>query len=452
MAAAPTNALAEFAAELQCSDLPAAAVAAVKRMILDSLGCAIAATSLGDGCRETVEVMRGLGGRPESTIIGFANKVSAPNAAFANGALVHALNYDPIASEIGHLGVVCLAAPLAMSEAVGGISGAEFMAASAAACEISARVTRAITRTGRRPSEKFLSGQLLSYFGAAAGAGRVLGLDAAQMRSALGLALMQMSGSRQVVLSGDPPAKAIYGAFPNHAGVLAALLSKQGLGADIDVFGEPAGLYSMIYGGTCDLDVLAADLGSEFLLTKVDFKLSPTSDQVAPCIEAAGNIGTLDAAAIHRVEIAAPGKLRPWCEPLDKRRRPENPAAAANSIPFMVAKSLAHGRVKLEDITFEGLRDATALAIADRTVCRFDDSMTATIISVRTTDGQQHQATALQGQGQPVTQARLADKFRDCCYHAAKPMPSEAVEEIIGMVDKLPELDDVGHIAALVAP
>jgi hypothetical protein len=26
---------------------------------------------------------------------------------------------------------------------------------------------------------------------------------------------MQMSGSRQVVLSGDPPAKAIYGAFPN---------------------------------------------------------------------------------------------------------------------------------------------------------------------------------------------------------------------------------------------
>src|SRR5258706_10888127 len=193
-------------------------------MILDSLGCAIAATALGDGCRETMAVMSALGGKPESTIIGLATKVSAPNAAFANGALVHALNYDPIGSEIGHLGVVCLAAPLAMAEAVGSISGRELVVASAVACEVSARMTAAIARTGRRPSEKFLAGQLLSYFGAAAGAGRVLGLDAVQMRSALGLALMQMSGSRQVVLSGDPPAKAIYGAFPNQAGVLAALL------------------------------------------------------------------------------------------------------------------------------------------------------------------------------------------------------------------------------------
>ena len=182
MIATPTVALAEFAAALKLGDLPADVVANVKLMILDSLGCAIAATTLGDGCRETMAVMRSLGGTPESTIIGSADKVSAPNAAFANGALVHALNYDPMGTEIGHVGVVCLVAPLAMAEAIGGLSGSEFLAASAAACEVSARITAAIARTGRRPSEKFLSGQLLSYFGAAAGAGRALGLDAAQMR------------------------------------------------------------------------------------------------------------------------------------------------------------------------------------------------------------------------------------------------------------------------------
>src|SRR5204862_8147472 len=123
------------------------------------------------------------------------------------------------------------------------------------------RITASISRSGRRSGEKFLAGQLLSYFGAAAGAGRVLGLDPTQMRSALGLALMQIAGSRQVVLSGDPPAKAIYGAFPNQAGVLAALLSKQGLGADCDIIGEPAGLYPMIYGGECDLNTLTEGLG-----------------------------------------------------------------------------------------------------------------------------------------------------------------------------------------------
>jgi 2-methylcitrate dehydratase PrpD len=452
VAAAPTFALAEFAAGLSFDDLPADIIDTLKLMILDSLGCAIAATTLGDGCREAMAVMRGLGGAPESSIIGFADKISAPNAAFANGALVHALNYDPIAEQIGHVGVVCLVAPLAMSEAIGGLTGAEFLAASAVACEVSARITAAIARTGRRPSEKFLSGQLLSYFGAATGAGRVLRLNAAQMRSALGLALMQMAGSRQIVLSGDPPSKAIYGAFPNQAGVLAALLSKAGLGADCDVIGEPAGLYPMIYGGACDLDALTKDLGRDFLLKEVEFKLWPTSNHIHPFIEAACNIPRLDASTIAAVEILAPSKLRPWCEPLDKRRRPNNSAAAANSIPFCVAKSLAHGNVKLMDFTLDGLGDAVALAIASRTTYRLDDAVKGAIVRVHTTDGQLHEAaveTPLGHMSRPATREQVVEKFRDCCGHAARPMKPDAVEAIVAMVDALPELDDVRKIAAV---
>jgi 2-methylcitrate dehydratase PrpD len=453
MTATPTHALAEFSAELGFEDLPDDIVATLKLMILDTLGCAIAATTLGDGCRETVAVMRSLGGRPESTIIGFVDKVSAPHAAFANGALVHALNYDPISEQIGHVGVVCLVPSLAMAEAVGGCCGRTFLAASAVACEVASRTTAAISRTGRRPSDKFLSGQLLNYFGAAAGAGRVLGLDVAQMRSALGLALMQMAGSRQVVLAGDPPAKAIYGAFPNQAGVLAALLGKAGLGADCDVIGEPAGLYPMIYGGACDLDALTKDLGRDFLLKEIEFKLWPTSNHIHPFIEAACNISRLDASTIAAVEFLAPSKLRPWCEPLDKRRRPENSAAAANSIPFCVAKSLAHGTVKLMDFTPDGLRDAVALAIASRTTYRLDDAVKGAIVRIHTTNGQLHEAaveTPLGHKSRPVSREQVVEKFRDCCGHAARPMKPAAVEAIVGMIDALPELDDVRKIAALV--
>ena len=60
--------------------------------------------------------------------------------------------WEPIGSEIGHVGVVCLVAPLAMAEAIGGVSGRDFIVASAVACEVSARMTAAIARTGRRPS------------------------------------------------------------------------------------------------------------------------------------------------------------------------------------------------------------------------------------------------------------------------------------------------------------
>lgn len=450
----PTQALAAFAAALSYDDLPAEVVATLKRMLLDSLGAALAATTLGDGCRESVAVMRALGGPPESTVLGFGAKVAAPNAAFANGALVHALNYDPIGPEVGHLGVVCLVAPLAMAEAAGGVSGRALLAASAAACEVTARVTAAIARTGRHPSEKYMAGQLLGYFGAAAGAGRVLGLDAGRMRSALGLALMQLAGSRQVVLSGDPPAKAIYGAFPNQAGVLAALLAREGLGADVDVLGEPAGLYAMIYGGACDAGALTEGLGAEYLLTGAQFKPWPTSGNVHAFIEAAGALARdgLDPAEVAAVEVVTQSHLRPWCEPLEARRRPENAAAAANSIPFCVAKALAQGDVRLADFTAEGLRDEAAIALAERVTYRLDDALEGGVVAVRTHGGarrEAHVATPLGHPSRPVSRARLVAKFRDCCAQAVHPVGDDRAEAIVAMIDGLETLDDVGRLAAL---
>lgn len=448
-----TQEFAEFAATLRFDELPAGTVSSLKRMILDSLGTALAATTLGDGCREVMSVMSGLGGKPESTVLTLG-KVAAPHAAFANGALVHALNYDPIGAEIGHLGVVCLAAPLAVAEAAGGVSGATFLAASAAACEVTARVTAAISRAGRRPSEKFLSGQLLNYFGAAAGAGRILNLDAAQMQSALGMALMQMAGSRQIVLNGDPPAKAIYGAFPNQAGVLAALLSKAGLDAQCDVFGEPCGLYPMIYGGDCDRETLTSGLGMNFLLEDVEFKPWPASNQIHPFIEAAINLrhDGLVVSDIVEVTVLANSQLRAWCEPLNIRRSPENAAAAANSIPFCVAAALAHGRLTLSDFTPDGLKHGQTRAIADRVSYRLENGLKGAQIAVKIRDGHEHVArveTPLGHRSRPMTDADLEAKFRDCCSHAATRPRAARVTRLIEMVRTLEDLDDVGQLVAL---
>jgi 2-methylcitrate dehydratase PrpD len=447
----PTHALAEFAAALTYYDLPSEIVATTKQMILDCLGTALAATTLGDGCRESMAVMQDLGGKPESTILGLGAKVAAPNAAFANGALVHALNYDPIGRGVGHLGVVCLAAPLAMAEAVGGISGRQFIAASVAACEVTARVTASIARTGRELSEKHLPGQLLSYFGAAVGAGHVLGLSADKMRSALGISLMQAAGSRQVVITGDPPAKAIYGAFPNQAGVLAALLSEKGLGADCEVLGEPAGLLSMVYDGACDLDALIGGLGTEFLMSKVQFKPWPTSGNLHPFIEAAAEIKRigLDPADIAEVGIVARDRLRDWCEPLDKRRRPENAAAAANSIPFCVAKTLVHGDISLADFAPEGLNDAAAIAVAERTTYRLEKNLEGGIVTVKTPDGQCLEARGAAPGGRPVSQGQITKKFRDCCRHSVAPLPPDRIESLIAMIGELDALDDVRNLATL---
>ena len=106
-----------------------------------------------------------------------------------------------------------------------------------------------------------MAGQLFGYFGAAAAAGSLLQLNADRIHSAFGIALMQASGTMQVVHGGDPPAKAIYGAFPNHGGLLAALLSKAGLDGKCDALEGVAGLYEMFYGGEYREEALFENLG-----------------------------------------------------------------------------------------------------------------------------------------------------------------------------------------------
>src|SRR5687767_4212532 len=113
----PSRALAEFSSSLSFDHIPTEVVDLTKRLLLDSLGCALAASTIGDACPQTIQAMSELGGPGQSTILGTRTKVSAPFAAFANGGLVHALNYDAIGRtsagrNIGHIGVVCLVAPL----------------------------------------------------------------------------------------------------------------------------------------------------------------------------------------------------------------------------------------------------------------------------------------------------------------------------------------------------
>ena len=273
------------------------------------------------------------------------------------------------------------------------------------------------------------------------------------MESALGLALMQMSGSRQIVLSGDPPAKAIYGAFPNQAGVMAALLAKEGLDANCDVFGPPAGLYAAIYGGECDASALSEGLGVQFLLDDTEFKPWPTSNQVHPFIEAALEIaGRLGADEIASVEILCHSRLRPWCEPAEKRQKPDNAASAADSIPFCVASALIDSEVTLATFAAEGLGNPDVLALAPCVTVCFDDTRSGATVSVETKDGQHlvsHVETPLGSRLHPISDDHLQRKFRDCCLRSATALREDQMDRLIDIVYGLDKLEHVAELTNL---
>ena len=450
-----TNLLSNYAANLQYDDLPAEVVATAKRLVLDSLGAALAGTTMGDGCRETLAVVRASGGVPESSILGTAEKTSAVMAALANGATVHALNYDAIGARGGHPGAFGLTAPLAVAERLGGITGKDFIASLVAGVEIEMRAVAALIEAGVDTRQNFLEGQVLSYVGATLSAGRVLNLTADRMDSALGLMLMQVSGTRQVVLYGDPPSKGIYAAFPNQGGVLSALMAKEGLEGRCAAIEGQAGLFNMFYGGVYAPEALSDALGQRFHILETVFKPWATSGMCHPFIDAALKLRQshpIDPAQIQRIHLTGHPQTKNWFEPVEERRAPTTAASAANSIAFTTAKALINGEVILADFTPKGMAQSDVLQLAQLIGHSYDPSLDQRngIMEVLTADGAhlvQRVDVPLGQPDNPLTDDQLAAKFRDCASHSLLPLSPEAVRQAIDLAANLEDIPDVSALA-----
>ncbi|MGH8543518.1 MAG: MmgE/PrpD family protein, partial [Gammaproteobacteria bacterium] len=93
-----SQAIAEFVRRLKLADVPPAVVAKSKLVFLDTLGVALASSTMEFG-QMVLNVARKLGGSPDSSVIGSPGKVAAANAVLANGTLAHGLDYDDTLEE-----------------------------------------------------------------------------------------------------------------------------------------------------------------------------------------------------------------------------------------------------------------------------------------------------------------------------------------------------------------
>src|SRR5215218_3834561 len=104
--------LAGFTQRSDYSELPTEVVDEAKRLLLDSIGCALAATEEPKG-RIGIDYGRLLGGSDgDATIIGTGDRVSIFGASFANGELINALDFDSVLPP-GHVSPYVLPGALA---------------------------------------------------------------------------------------------------------------------------------------------------------------------------------------------------------------------------------------------------------------------------------------------------------------------------------------------------
>ena len=279
-----TRDLASFAIDTRYEEIPDQDMYEAKYLLMDTIGCALAALSIDKG-KITVALSKRYGGPQESTIIGITGKVSCASAAMANGELIGTVDYDATMAG-GHAPPYVLPAPLAMAEATGS-SGKDLLLTWALGLELSARVGSAVQQfhganlSGSKKDTWSWGtrwGQAYSNFGAAAAAGRLINLNQTQMENCLGLAghfcqvltheRFTMSAHRHMTKYGLP-------GWQNHGAVSAALLAQMGYLGDTDVFNADEGFWKFVGYEEWFPEIMMADLGKNWIFARVNYKLYP---------------------------------------------------------------------------------------------------------------------------------------------------------------------------------
>ena len=225
--------LAHFAATIDTTRLDSAVVEAVKVNILDTMACALAGSSA-NGIAEIAGLANEWGGAPQADVWVLGGKVPAQQAAWVNGAMAHARDYDDTHdAAVLHAGITAVPAAIAIGQMRGQLSGADLIAAVAAGLEVTCRLGVA-KRLGIVDSG-FIFTPLLGYFGATAAAGRAYGLSPDEMLNAFGIVYSYVAGNHQVTRDASLM-KRIQVGQSAQAGVVAVQMAKRGIRGAQNVF------------------------------------------------------------------------------------------------------------------------------------------------------------------------------------------------------------------------
>ena len=231
----PTKLMANFILNTNYHDIPEKAKENAKGRMLDSIGCALAATSEKAG-KIIKQFVTDNGGNAQATIINSMQKSSVTTAAFANGVLMHAMDFDDNSMPaMAHTTTCVLPAALAVGEYMHS-SGEEIITAYVIGHEIFNKVASCVT------TECWYNGfhgtGVFGAYGAVAAAGYLFKLNMDEMINALGIAASSFSGVKQNMGSMTKPYHAGRAA---ESGVRACLLAKNGFTSNNIAFEGPHG-------------------------------------------------------------------------------------------------------------------------------------------------------------------------------------------------------------------
>lgn len=445
-----TAPLAQFAATLRYEDLPQPVVHQACRFFLDAVGCAIGSAREDERkALLAVKMVEGLGSTGLASVIG-GGLANPAMAALGNGFLVNATdNDDTHKRALAHIGSVVMPAALAMVETVKG-NGRDLITALVAGYEVTARVGMAVMPTHYR---FWHSTATNGTFGAAAAAGRAMGLDGDQMRTAFGFAGTQAAGLNTFFESGDD-SKSLHPGKAGLNGVLSAQLAAMGVTSPPDIFGHPKG-YLAAYSLEPKPEMLSRGLGSEWMILDNGFKYFPS------ILASHSPIGaTLDIVENHApvAEDIASVTVKTYATVKShfSSKQVDAIMAARLSVPYCVAIALVDGKVTQRQFDPERYLDPKVRAVMDKVEIVADEELTKLYpekfpaqVTVTMKDGSVHYADKYYPKGDPsnpLSDDELRIKFMD---NAAGVLTDQDAQTLFSLIQDLPAQGDLSALGGL---
>jgi 2-methylcitrate dehydratase PrpD len=458
-----TAAAAGFITRPSFDDIPANVIAEAKRCLIDGFGVILAGSTT-EGSRIVREYIKAEAtGRRDATVLGPERlAATASQAALANGASGHAMDYDDtqlsstpdrVFGLLTHPTVPALAASLAVGERVGA-SGPAVLEAFLVGFDVECKIAEAIN------PEHYLRGfhstGTIGTFGAAASTARLLKLSPAATAHALGIAASMSAGIR---VNFGSMTKPLHAGRAAENGVTAAELASRGFTAGDDPLDGEWGFFQ-VAGGGADLPRLVGALGTPYSIVQPGVSIKPY-----PC----GSLGhpTLDAMLklvtdhdvkpdqVARVRVRAGSNI---LNPL-RYKTAKTELEAKFCLPFMMTSILLRRRAGIREFTDEFVSSAPVQAMMERVDTVFDKEIEArgfdkmrSIVEVDLVGGrtlvQASDERYRGGPERPFTRAELHEKFADCASLVLTPEKTTRAIDLIESIDRLANIREL--TAALV--
>jgi len=439
-----TERLAQFVVETRWDDLPQDVAHQAKRALLNFFAVALT------GCRTaTFEIalasLAMFSGGKQAALIGRRERIDALSAAFLNAAGANVLDFcDTHVPTVIHPTAPLAPALLALGE-MQQVSGRDLLLAFVLGNEIECRVGLAMSPSHYNRGWHITS--TCGVFGAAAGSGKLLGLNPAQTVWALGIAATQAAGLCECL---GTPAKSVSVGNAARNGLWSALLAAKGFSGPAEPLTGVQAYYNAL-NETPKLASLTDGLGATWQIVKTSYKPYPCGFVVHPVLDCVLDWRRANPKAVV-TKVVVTGN--PLLGVRTDRPKISTSAQSQVSVQHAVAAALVTGNAGVEQFGDACVNDPDVVALRGKVEVRRDEAFAtvAAAVEIATADGKTHKLSTKAARGSdanPMSDKDLEDKLRDA---AAAAIPHNDIAPLIAAIWALDKAADISQLAALSVP